>query len=57
MAQKIATRSRDAPDTVVEQLVQRAISRGVDLEHESMTRVRHLSRAWEPAWWVGVKYK
>ena len=58
MAQKIATRSRDAPDTAVEQLVQRAISRGVDLEHESMTRVRHLSRrAWESAWWVGVKYK
>lgn len=52
---KIATRSRDAPDTVVEQLVQRAISRGVDLEHESMTRVRHSDcPAWVPST-VGVE--
>ena len=43
-AQKISTRSRDAPDRAVEQLVQRAISLGVDLEQESMTRVRH--RGW-----------
>ncbi|CAL1130511.1 unnamed protein product [Cladocopium goreaui] len=52
---KIATRSRDAPDTVVEQLVQRALSRGVDLEHESMTRVRHSDcPAWVPST-VGVE--
>eukprot|EP00435_Cladocopium_sp_Y103_P032301 s1778_g8.t1 len=49
-AQKISTRSREAPDTAVEQLIQRAISRGVDLEQESMTRVRHSDcPAWVPS--------